>query len=619
MNAILDRVNTPDDLKGLSLAELEVLSGEVRERIIDTVSRTGGHLAANLGVVELTVALLRVFDPPGDKLVWDTGHQTYAYKLLTGRKDRFDTLRQVDGISGFLKRSESPYDVFGAGHAGTAVSAALGVAVARDQKQGHEHVVAILGDAAAGCGVTFEALNNLSGTTSRLIVVLNDNEMSIAQNVGSMSRYLGGLLANPRYNRWKRSVEDVARRMHMDPLRSLYYRIEEAVKSLFLPNVVFEEFGMRYVGPVNGHNLHALVDALTVARESNKPILVHVSTRKGYGYRPAEEHPETWHGTSPFDVATGLSPKNNDMSYSDVFGRVLVRLAEQDPRIVGITAAMCAGTGMKPFATRFPDRFFDVGISEEHAVLFAAGLSTEGLMPIFAVYSTFLQRAVDYVIHDVCLQDLPVVLCLDRAGVVGDDGPTHHGVFDLALLRPVPGLVIMQPRDEAELANMLYTATRLGKPVVIRYPRGTGPGAPVPDRFEALPLGKAEVIRPGREVQIWALGDMIPLAEKVAAGLAEDGIQAGVVNPRFVRPLDGALLAEQSVDAQVMVTIENGIIKGGFGSELREHLAALGYSGRVLKFGWPDAFVPQGKPSQLMERYGLTAPDLVSRIRAALT
>ncbi|MDP6809523.1 MAG: 1-deoxy-D-xylulose-5-phosphate synthase [Kiritimatiellia bacterium] len=619
MESILDRIEGPRDLDTLSEQELESLCAELRKEIIETISHTGGHLAANLGVVELTVALLRTFDPPGDKIILDTGHQSYTYKLLTGRKDRFGTLRQYGGISGFQRRSESEYDAFGAGHAGTALSAALGMAVARDQKGADNHVVAVLGDAAASCGVSLEALNNVATTTKRLVVILNDNEMSIGENVGSLSRHLGSLLASSRYNRWKRSVEKAAQRMHMGFLRSAYYRLEESIKGMFLRSVIFEELGLRYIGPVDGHNIHALLDAMKTARASDRPILLHVSTRKGKGYSFAEEHPEKWHGATCFDVASGDSlSAPTTTKYSNVFGSALVQLGAQDESIVAITAGMCAGTGLSSFSAECPGRLFDVGISEEHAVVFAAGLAAEGMRPVFAVYSTFMQRAIDCLIHDVALQKLPVVFCLDRAGIVGDDGPTHHGVFDIALMRPVPGLIFMQPKDEPELCHMLKTAFDCGKPVAIRYPRGTGPGCDVPESFETLPIGKAEVLRAGGPVQIWALGDMIPLAEVCADRLHEKGIEIGIVNPRFIKPLDEDLLKQQAATATVIVTIENGVLTGGFGDGVAEVMRGAGFTGTVLPFGWPDDFVTHGTPAKLMEAHGLTAEAIVARIRALL-
>lgn len=618
MSAVLDKVKSPLDLDKLSRDELAVLADEVRTLIIETVSKTGGHLAANLGVVELTIALLRMFKPPQDKLLWDVSHQTYAYKILTDRRDRFETLRQQGGISGFSRRSESPYDLFGAGHSGTALSAALGMAVARDRRHGREHVVAVIGDGAAGCGVSFEALNNVAATTDRLIVILNDNEMSISQNVGALSRYFGGLLGNPRYNRWKRSVESVATRLRMGWLRNAYYRVEEAIKSLFLRSVIFEEFGLRYVGPIDGHDIPALLDVLSIARDSEKPILLHVATQKGRGYSFAEALPEKWHGTSGFDIPSGEARhRPGAPTYSEVFGRVLTRVAGQDRRVVAITAAMQAGTGLAGFAEQFPDRFFDVGISEEHAVVFAAGLAAEGLVPVFAVYSTFSQRAVDFVIHDVCLQNLPVVFCLDRAGIVGDDGPTHHGVFDVALFSVVPNLVMMQPADEAELACMLYTATRLGRPVMLRYPRGGGPGVPLPDRLDELKVGKAEVVREGDRVWLWALGDMLSLALESAERLEREGIAAGVVNARFIKPLDVELLGAQ-IGCDVVVTLENGVVSGGFGGNVESFLHAHGFGGRVLRFGWPDRFVPHGKPDALCRDFGLSADAVAVSVRKAL-
>ncbi|MFC1461812.1 1-deoxy-D-xylulose-5-phosphate synthase [Verrucomicrobiota bacterium] len=616
MSEVLERINSPSDLKKLNIGELTRLAEEVRALIIETVSKTGGHLAANLGTVELTIALLNVFDPPADKLIWDVSHQTYAYKILTGRRDAFPTLRQHDGLSGFLLKKESPYDAFGAGHAGTSLSAAMGMAVARDMREGDEHVVAVIGDGALGCGSSFEALNNLAFTSRRLIVVLNDNEMSISANVGSVSRYLGKLLAHPRYNRWKASVEDFAkRRLKLTWLRNAYFRAEEAVKSLFLHSVLFEEFGLRYIGPIDGHNIETLISALDIARHSDKPILLHVTTQKGRGYAFAEQEPAKWHGTGAFERGTGkLLDSGNGLKYSDVFGKTLERLAEKNEKIIAITAAMSVGTGLSSFAKRFPSRFFDVGISEEHAVVFAAGLACEGHVPVVVVYSTFAQRIVDYVIHDVCLQQLPVVFCFDRAGIVGDDGPTHHGVFDIALFRSVPNAVIMQPKDEAELAHMLYSAISWAKPVIIRYPRGCGPGTQIPGDLEELPYGKAEKLREGKEVQIWALGDMIPLAEKVADRLEPHGWRTGIVNPRFICPLDQELLKEQATTARVIVTIENGMKTGGFGSAITEQLSDLNYKGHVLPFGWPDQFIPQGAYTNLTERFGLTDSAIADAI-----
>ena len=628
MNALIDDAKGPADLKDMTVEELIVLAEDVRSMIINTVSRTGGHLAANLGVVDLTVAMLKIFNPPVDKMIWDVSHQTYAYKILTDRKSSFHTLRQIDGISGFMRREESPYDAFGAGHSGTAVSAALGMAVARDRNGTGEHIIAVLGDGSAGCGISLEAFNNVAGTTRKLIVILNDNEMSIAANVGSISNYLGGLLVNPRYNRWKRSVESVASKLRMGWLRSIYYRVEEAIKGLFLKSILFEEFGLRYIGPIDGHNMESLLDALCIARDSDRPIILHVSTQKGKGYLPAEKEPEKWHGVSGFDVATGETVSAGGVDYSSVFGHVMERLAAENDKIVAITAAMPAGTGLAEFAKKFPDRFFDVGISEEHAVVFASGLAAGGFIPVFAVYSTFAQRAIDCIIHDVCLQRLPVVLCFDRAGVVGDDGPTHHGVFDIALLRSVPGMVIMQPKDEAELANMLFTATKAGRPIVIRYPKGTGPRVPVPELLREVAIGKAEIVKPvcfqggqnhdndcSATVWIWALGDMLALAKDVSDLLEQKGMTVGIVNARFIKPIDEGLLAEQSGTAGTFVVMENGVVEGGFGAGVEEILFGFGFKGNVFKIGWPDRFIPHGTTVELMRRFGLTPEAVAERIR----
>ncbi len=623
MSRILETIRQPADLQKLTLPELQFLASEIRELIIGTVSRTGGHLASNLGVVELTIALLRVFDPFRDRIVWDVSHQGYTWKILTGRRERFGTLRQYGGLSGFLRRDESPADAFGAGHAGTAVSAALGMAVARDRQGGQDHVVAVLGDGAAGCGISLEGLNHVATTTRRFIVILNDNEMSISTSVGALAKHLGRLLSDPRYNLWKKQVEHLAVRLHMGWLRHAYYRVEAAIKGLFLRSAFFEEMGLRYVGPIDGHDFRALLDALTIARQAEQPILVHVATQKGRGYSFAEKHPEQWHGTPAFDIESGeIVVGQTGPTYSAVFGATLERLAAEDPRLVAITAAMPVGTGLQGFSRRFPDRFFDVGMSEEHAVVFAAGLATRGMIPVFAVYSTFFQRSIDGVIHDVALQNLPLVFCLDRAGIVGDDGPTHHGVFDIALLRPIPNLVIMQPKNASELARMVATAVRLGRPAVIRYPRGpTQSMDPATLSLEPLPIGQAEVIcNPVDPAHgyLWALGDMVPLAEACAQRLAEYGLHLGVVNARFVRPLDHTLLAQHR-NAPLVATFENGVVRGGFGSEVEEALVAQGFHGRLLRFGWPDTFIPHGSPDILMRECGLTVEAITGTLRSALS
>lgn len=620
VSGLLQRINGPEDVRALPPEDLPQLADELRKMILETVSRTGGHLAPNLGTVELTIALLRVFQPPEDRLVWDVGHQAYAFKILTGRRDRFHTLRQADGISGFPRRDESPYDAFGVGHAGTAISAALGMAVARDKRGGKEHVVAVVGDGALTCGTSYEALNNTTPATRRLVLVLNDNKMSISANVGSMSRYLGRLLTDPKYNRWKRAIEQFAKkRLRLGRLRRLYFRLSETVKSLFLKSIIMEEMGFRYVGPIDGHDIPSLIAAFETARNSDEPIVLHIATQKGKGYPFAEDEPEAWHGTGSFVPATGnVAAQPATPRYSDVFGRALERIAQQDKRVIAITAAMASGTGLSLFSRLYPDRFYDVGICEEHAVIFAAGLACDGLRPVVAMYSTFSQRVVDYMIHDVCLQNLPVLLCLDRAGIVGDDGPTHHGVFDIAMFRAVPNLVIMQPGDEAELGQMIYTAIKRGKPTIIRYPRGVGPGAEQAEVFAEIPEARALLLREGGDVVIWALGDFIGIALEVADMLGAEGIQVAVVNPRFIKPLDIALLERNAQQARVIASLENGVALAGFGSLIGEELHKLRFAGRFLAFGWPDAFVSQGKPDELRGQHGLTAPAIAEALRKAL-
>ena len=624
MADVLKTIQTPHDIQALAPAQLPVLADDIRGVILETVSRTGGHLASNLGAVELTIALLRVFSPPADKVIWDVGHQTYAWKLLTGRQDRFHTLRQRGGLSGFPKPGESAYDVFGAGHAGTALSAALGMAVGRDRYGGSGQVVAVIGDGSMSNGISLEALNSLDEVHSKVIVILNDNEMSISENVGALSRRLGRMLADVRYNRIKAAAEAAGHRLHMTPLRRVYHRLEQAVKSLWLQNSFFEAFGLRYMGPIDGHDFNALENALCSARDYKHSVLIHVATQKGRGFRPAERSPSDWHGVGAFELDARHPPETKPGGYSQAFGETLTALAEGNPAIVAITAAMCSGTGLEPFAERYPYRFFDVGICEAHAVVFAAGLAASGFRPFFAVYSTFLQRAVDCVMHDVCIQNLPVVFCVDRAGVVGSDGPTHHGIYDIPMLRCLPNLVIMQPRDTVELSAMLKTALSHAGPAVIRYPREPGPAAGLSEVAEALPVGRAEVLEPlsgpapGPAVWFWALGDMVPLAAATAARLRSAGVRAGVVNARFVKPLDAALLGGQAREAALFVTLENGAVAGGFGAAVREALAAGGHGQMVRAYGWPDAFVGQGTLSQLLEDFGLTPDRLAGEIGRAV-
>lgn len=617
---ILDRVNSPLDLKMLSLEEMNRLAAEIRQLMLDVVSKNGGHLAPNLGVVELTIALHRVFDSPRDKFVFDVGHQAYIHKIITGRKDRFPTLRQYKGLSGFPKRQESEHDVFGVGHSSTSISAADGIAAARDLLGDDYHVVAIIGDGAMTGGMSFEALNHVGDTKRRLIIILNDNEMSISKNVGAMSQYLYQLRTGETYNRLKHNLEKwLSGLEHGDDVLEAIDRVKTGVKYLVNPESMFEHLGIKYFGPVDGHNIEALIPMLTAAKKEDGPVLLHVITKKGKGYAPAEESPNKFHGTGPFDIATGkkITKPGAPPSYTDVFGKTLVELAEKDKRIVAITAAMPDGTGVTGFAQRFPDRFFDVGIAEQHAVTFAAGLATQGIKAVAAIYSTFMQRAYDQVLHDVCMQKLPVKLCMDRAGLVGDDGYTHHGVFDYAYLLPMPHMVIMAPKDENELRHMLATAMEYDDgPISLRYPRGSGLGVDCSESLHTLPIGRAERIRTGTDVSLWAIGSMVSEAEKTAELLQEKGVSAGVVNMRFAKPLDTEMLVQDARDTHCIVTMEEGAVIGGVGEAVVQALNNHGLLDKtlVLNFGIPDEFISQGDRKLLLRDIGLTPELMADRI-----
>jgi len=618
---LLAGIRGPADVKALDAAQLPQLAQEIRDELIAVTSRNGGHIGPNLGVVELTIALHRVFSTPEDQLVFDVAHQGYVHKLLTGRGgDFFQKLRQGGGASGFLYRKESEHDAFGAGHAGTALSAALGMATARDLRGSHEHVVAVCGDAAFTCGITLEALNNVVSSTKRLIVILNDNEWSIAKNVGAISSYLNRLSTNPTYNKLHHDVEAFFRSFPVGvEMNRVYHKWKRETKDFIVGSSLFEKFGLRYLGPVDGHNLDALVKNLEFARHCDVPVLIHVLTKKGKGLDPAINAPEKFHGAGPFDPVTGESLKASPgaaPAYQEVFGRALVRFAKADPRIVGITGAMPSGTGLSHLAAEVPRQFFDVGIAEEHAVLFAAGMATKGLRPVVAIYSTFLQRAYDQIIHDVALQNLPVTFCMDRAGLSPNDGPTHHGLFDLAYLRCVPNAVVMQPKDEDELVDMLHTGLQHNGPAFIRYPRGSGPGAKVKDLPAALPLGHAEVLRDGSNIMIWALGNMVADALKLAARLAtEENISVGVVNARFVKPLDRALLLSHAACIPLLVTMEDHVLAGGFGSAVLEALQEADCPVALERIGWPDKFVEHGSSvDQLRAAYGLSSDDMYRRV-----
>ncbi|WP_415910752.1 1-deoxy-D-xylulose-5-phosphate synthase [Oleiharenicola sp. Vm1] len=619
---ILDRIAGPADVKALAPAQLPQLAQEIRDDIIAVTARNGGHVGPNLGVVELTIALHRVFHTPDDQFVFDVAHQGYVHKLLTGRGGEFfRKLRKTDGASGFLYRRESAHDAFGAGHAGTALSAALGMATARDLRGSSEHVVAVCGDAAFTCGVTMEALNNVVSSTKRLVVILNDNEWSIAKNVGAIAKYLNRLSTNPTYNKLHHDVEKFFLGLpHGGEMNQLYLKWKRETKDFFVNSSLFEKFGLRYVGPVDGHNLDELVKNLEFAKNCDSPVLVHVLTKKGKGLEAAIAHPEKFHGASPFDPATGESVKSaagTPPAYQDVFGAALTRFAKQNPKVLGITGAMPSGTGLTSLSKEVPGQFFDVGIAEEHAVLFAAGLATKGFRPVCAIYSTFLQRAYDMVIHDVCLQNLPVTFCLDRAGLSPNDGPTHHGLFDLSYLRCVPNAVVMQPKDEDELTDMLHTALQLPSPAFIRYPRGAGTGVKIKAEPATLPLGHAEVLREGSNVMIWALGPMVQEALKVADRIAaEEGLSVGVVNARFVKPLDRTLLLSQAACIPLLVTLEDNVVAGGFGSAVLEALQEGDCHPAVERIGWPDKFVEHGSSVEILRaNYGLATDDIVRRIK----
>lgn len=608
---ILDSIDEPSALKSLSASELRTLAAEIRETLIATVSKTGGHLAPNLGVVELTIGLHRALDCPKDRIVWDVGHQSYVHKLLTGRRERFDTLRTYGGVCGFPKRSESPYDVHDAGHASNSVSVALGLAAARDRRGGDETIVAVIGDGSLTGGMAFEALNHAGHLGTRLIVLLNDNEMSIAPNVGALASYLARVRLDRRYQRLRDDVESALAKTKLGAaMVAAGEAAKESVKQLLVPGMLFEELGIKYVGPIDGHDIQQVQNAVTWAKRAEGPVLIHAVTRKGLGYVPAEDRPDTFHGISPFSVETGkVESDGGPLSYTETFGRALIAEAERDERIVAITAAMPAGTGLSAFAERFPDRFFDVGIAEQHAVGLAAGLAHGGLLPVVAIYSTFLQRAYDQVIMDAALQNLHIVFCLDRAGLVGEDGPTHHGVFDLTYLRAVPNLMVMAPADEAELVNMLHTAVQADGPVAIRYPRGTGRGVALPASPVVLEAGRAEVRRKGSDVALLAIGRMVSVAESAAELLANDGIDCRVVNMRWVKPMDLEAVLEAAA-CPLVVTIEENTGLGGFGAGVLEALADLGSAVPVLRLSVPDCFVTHGHTEQLLAEVGLT-PEAV--------
>nr|KXH70661.1 MAG: 1-deoxy-D-xylulose-5-phosphate synthase [Candidatus Thorarchaeota archaeon SMTZ1-83] len=620
---LLDSINSPADLKKLKKNQLETLASEIRRTIIEVVSRNGGHLAPNLGVVELTVALHYVFSAPEDRVVWDVGHQSYTHKLLTGRREVFHTLRTHNGICGFPSRKESEYDTFNTGHASTSISAALGMACSRDFDRKDYRVIAVIGDGALTAGLAFEGLNQTGYLKRNIIIILNDNRMSISQNVGAVSHYLTKLITTPIYNRLKEDVWELLGKMPSslsDRTRELAHKIDEGLKNLLIPSGLFEEIGLRYIGPIDGHDLDTLIETFQGVERLTGPVLIHVVTKKGKGYNPAETNPSKYHGLGPSLPTADAVVRKRSIKYTEVFGKSLVELAEHDSRIVAITAAMPEGTGLTYFQERFPERFFDVGIAEQHAVTFAAGLASSGYKPVCGIYSTFLQRAYDQVLHDICLQNLPVVFCLDRSGIVGEDGPTHHGNFDISYLRHLPNLVLMAPKDEREFRHMLYSAFSYETgPVAIRYPRAEGVGVEWKVKFELLDFGKAEVLREGEHASILALGSMVYPSLEAANLLSAEGIEVGVVNARFVKPLDTDLLTHLGKTTKTIITAEENALAGGFGSAVMEFFELADLGGvRTKRIGLPDRFIEHGKRSQLLKLYGLATEEIAARVRSVV-
>ena len=614
MGALLDTIHSPADVKRLNPAQMAELAEEIRVFLIQTLSKTGGHLGPNLGVVELTLALHTVFDTPTDRILFDVSHQAYIHKILTGRLDRFNTIRQPGGLNGFMLRTESEHDCYGAGHAGTALSAALGMAVARDLAGGKEHVIAVAGDAAFTNGISFEALNNIAEQTKRLIVVLNDNEWSIDRNVGAVARYFHRIVTNEHYNRLHDSARRIVQKIGGKTAVEVVRRAEEAAKSMLWPSILFEEFGLQYFGPIDGHNLPLLIETFKFLKSENRPVLLHILTQKGRGFQPALDGQKKFHGLGPYDPDTGMTKPAGVPTYAEAFANTLVGLADKDERIVAITAAMPNGTGLDLFRPHHPRRYFDVGIAEEHAVIFAAGMATRGFRPFCAIYSTFLQRAFDPVVHDVALQKLPVVFCMDRAGLSGDDGPTHHGLFDIAYLRGIPGMVLMAPKDEDELADMMATALTIDGPSAIRYPRGAVASVDCKPEPQALPVGKAEVIADGADVAILGLGPLITMAKELAERLNRGGFSAAVINPRFIKPIDREMLANYARSVAAFVTFEDHVKMGGFGSAVIEALQDIGCAVPVVRIGWPDQFIEHGKIDALRAKYGLSVDEAETQV-----
>jgi len=621
-------IQTPQDLKALPAEQLPALAEQIRRTLIETLSETGGHLGPNLGVVELTLAMHRVFNTPQDKFVWDVAHQAYVHKMLTGRWDRIGTIRQYEGLNGFALRTESEHDCYGAGHAGTAVSAALGMAAARDLKGTDEHVVCVAGDAAFTCGPTFEALNNVAAHTKRLIIVLNDNEWSIDRNVGAIAKYFNHIATHPTYASLHQSAAEFLEKVAGKSLRHLAGKVEESAKGLVLAaskqpaptsSMIFEEFGLRYYGPIDGHDVNLLIKTFEFLKNSNEPVLLHIITEKGRGYKPALEDPGKFHGLGKYNIETGETAGTSTPTYSQIYARSVTDFAKVDEKIVAITAAMPGGTGLSVFKKELPQRYYDVGIAEEHAALFACGLATQGLKPFLTIYSTFMQRAIDMIIHDMAIQNLPVRLCMDRGSLSGDDGPTHHGLFDIAYLRGIPNLVHMQPKDEDEFVDMLWTMANYEKgPIAIRYPRGTGPGVRPKEQPQLLEIGKAEVLTQGTDVALIAIGDMLEMAKAAKQQLEAQGKSVALVNARWIKPLDTAAITEIAKQVKVVCTFEDHVLMNGFGCGVMELLATAGVATPVVRIGWPDEFIEHGTIPILRKKHGLTAEHAVELVMGKL-
>jgi 1-deoxy-D-xylulose-5-phosphate synthase len=621
------QIRTPADVKALPLEQLPALAEEIRQTLIETLSETGGHLGPNLGVVELTLAMHRVFDTPKDKFVFDVAHQGYVHKMLTGRWDRIHTIRQYEGLNGFLLRTESEHDCYGAGHAGTSLSAALGMAAARDLKGTDEHVVCVAGDAAFTCGPVFEALNNVAAHTKRLILVLNDNEWSIDRNVGAIAKYFTSIATHSGYADLHQKAAHFVEFVLGKEARRFAGKVEESAKGLLLPqggtaptrSVFFEEFGFRYYGPIDGHDVGLLTQTFEFLKTQNEPVILHILTEKGRGYKPALDDPGKFHGLGKYNIETGEVAGTSLPTYSQIFARTVTDFAKVDEKVVAITAAMPGGTGLSVFKKEIPERYFDVGIAEEHAALFACGMATQGMKPFLTIYSTFMQRAYDMIIHDMAIQDLPVRLCMDRGGLSGDDGPTHHGLFDIAYLRPVPGLVHMQPKDEDEFVDMLWTMANYEKgPIAIRYPRGNGPGVTPKERPVILEIGKAEVLAEGSDVALVGLGAMFEIAEKAKAELEKQGLSVALINPRWIKPLDAQTLKDQARKVKVVCTLEDHVLMNGFGCGVMELLSSEGIATPVVRIGWPDEFIEHGNVPVLRSNHGLTVENTVAVVLKAL-